>query len=158
MWSVLGGDTWCNQVTSLHEENPPTFRLRYKNFFSFFQWLITAWIIVYGALWLRLKWRFWSLCNIMIFTVSGSRKKIYSCIYILINLQSSQWYKFIVSSKKLKLQCSMIEYWFSSPASVPIWVYTLWVLVLCCAFYVLFWLDFWSFSPLCRIGCCSAPT
>lgn len=23
-WSVLGGETWCNQVTSLHEGNQPT--------------------------------------------------------------------------------------------------------------------------------------
>lgn len=28
MWSVLGGDALCNQVTSLHEENRPTFHIQ----------------------------------------------------------------------------------------------------------------------------------
>lgn len=39
MWFVLGGDTWCNLVTSLHEENPPMFRMRYEKvcfYFLFF--------------------------------------------------------------------------------------------------------------------------
>lgn len=32
MWSALGGDVWCNQVTSLHEENQPMFNLKFKLF------------------------------------------------------------------------------------------------------------------------------
>lgn len=36
MWSVLGGDTRCNQVTSLCEENQPTFMFRLKKTKLFF--------------------------------------------------------------------------------------------------------------------------
>lgn len=70
MWSVLGGDVWCNQVTSLHEENQPMFNLKYKLFSAadrclkklIWGFMITAKIMILGTM----------FCN-HAFTVNGLR-------------------------------------------------------------------------------------